>query len=396
MRHVTKQALLASAALIERKDGNEDDPAALVQKALDDLQKSIDDRLKAVEKKAAEPDKAMVERLDDLETKLARPNVQTKSDDEPTPERKAFVGYLRQGREILSVDEIKALRIADDTAGGYLAPDQFVAEVIKGIVDRSPIRQAVRVGATSAGSVILPKRTGRPSGHWVGETEDRQETGSTYGQIEIAVHEMACYVDVSQRLLEDSAVNVEGEVAFDLSEEFARLEAAALAQGDGVKKPLGVMQSPGVPYTFTGNASTLGTNPADIIIDAFYALPAYYRNRAVWMMNSKTIAAVRKLKDGSTGAYLWQPGLAAGDPATLLGRPLIEDPTMPDVGAAAEPIIVGDFESAYRVYDRVGLSIMRDPFSVATKGLVRFHARRRIGAGMVLAEALRKIRCATS
>src|SRR5690606_30286703 len=128
----------------------------------------------------------------------------------------------------------------------------------------------------------------------------------------------------------------------------------------------------------------------------FYALPAYYRGNAVWMMNGKTLAAVRKLKDGSTGAFLWQPGLAADQPATILGRPVIEDPTMDDIGSAAEPIVFGDFGSAYRVYDRVGFSVMRDPYSVATKGLVRFHARRRVGAGMVLAEALRKIRCATS
>ncbi len=387
MRHVDKTALLASATLITK--GEEDDPTSIVTKALADFQNAIDGKLKTATD-------AVDARLDEIETKLARPAIGGRADDEITPERKAFTGYLRGGREILAVDEVKSLRVADDSAGGYLAPDEFVAEVVKGIVERSPVRQAVRVGSTSAGSVILPKRTGRPTGHWVGETEDRQETGSTYGQLEIPVHEMACYVDVSQRLLEDSAVNVEGEVAFDLAEEFGRLEALAFMQGDGVKKPVGVMESAGVAYTFSGNASTLGTAPADLLIDAFYALPAYYRARAVWMMNSKTLAAVRKLKDGSTGAFLWQPGLVASTPQTILGIPVVEDPTMDDIGAAAEPIIIGDFASAYRVYDRVGLSVMRDPFTVATKGLVRFHARRRVGGGLVLAEALRKIRCATS
>jgi len=262
-------------------------------------------------------------------------------------------------------------------------------------VERSPIRKAARVGTTSSGEVILPKRTGQPTGHWVGETEDRTETGPTYGQIEIPIHEMACYVDVSQRLLEDAAVNVEGEVAFDLAEEFGRLEALAFMQGDGVKKPLGVMEAAGVAYTHTGNASTLGSAPADTLIDAFYALPAFYRNRAVWMMNGSTLATLRKVKDGS-GLYLWQPALTAGQPETILGRPVIEDTTMDDIGAAAEPIVLGDFASAYRIYDRVALSVMRDPYSVATKGLVRFHARRRVGGSVVLTEALRKIRCATS
>jgi HK97 family phage major capsid protein len=218
----------------------------------------------------------------------------------------------------------------------------------------------------------------------------------TYGQVEIPVHEMACYVDVSLRLLEDAAINVEAEVATDLAEEFGRLEALAFAQGDGVKKPRGVMENSAVAYTYTGNASTLGTAPADVLIEAFYELPAFYRGRGVWMMNSSTIAAVRKLKDGTSGQYLWQEGLANGSPATILGRPVIEDPTMDDVGSAAEPIIFGDFDSAYRIYDRVGMSIFADPYTVRTSGLMRFHARRRVGAGLVLAEALRKIRCATS
>lgn len=383
-----------NSALVIKGD---DDTSAIVTKALDDLQKSVDDRLKAIETKSAANDNTkLVERLDQIETKLNRPAIIKGDNDNVSPEQKAFTSYLRRGKEALELDEVKALRVADDTAGGYLAPSEFSTEVIKGIVEFSPIRQAARVGSTSSGEVILPKRTGRPTANWVGETEDRSGTESAYGQIEVPIHEAACYVDVSQRLLEDAAVNVEAEVAFDLAEEFGRLESAAFNKGDGVKKPVGIMAAAGVAYTATGNGSTLGTAPADTLIDHFYSLPAYYRNRGVWLMNSKTIAAVRKLKDGSTGAYLWQPGLAQGDPATVLGRPLIEDPEMPDVGAGTEPILFGDIASAYRIYDRVALSLMRDPYSQATKGLVRFHARRRTGGALVLAEALRKIRCATS
>jgi len=387
----------------------EDDAMSVVTKSLEDLQKAVDERLKKleertdektekkVEKKGDNDNAKLIERLEAVETKLNRPAIiKGDNDKELTPERKAFTHYLRQGKEALQADEVKSLRVADDTAGGYLAPSEFSAEVVKGIVEFSPIRQAARVGSTSSGEVILPKRTGRPTGKWVGETETREGTESTYGQIEVPIHEMACYVDVSQRLLEDAAVNVEAEVSSDLSEEFGRLEALGFSQGDGVKKPVGIMEADGVAYTATGNASTLGSSPADTLIDHFYSLPAYYRNRGVWMMNSTTIAAVRKLKDGSTGAYLWQPGLAAGDPATILGRPLIEDPTMDDIGSAAEPILFGDIASAYRIYDRVALSIMRDPYSQATSGLVRFHARRRTGGALVLAEAVRKVKCATS
>ena len=399
MQHLLKNALRGSVA-IERKEGGEDDPVGVVTKALTDLQKTVDERLKAVETKAGEIETKsdttkLLERLDKLEAKSKRPGT---SDDkpEPTEERKAFSSYLRHGRDAMPEEERKALTVANDTSGGYLAPSEFQTEVIKGIVERSPIRQAARVSSTNSGEVILPKRTGRPTGQWVGETETRPETGSTYGQVEVPIHEMACYVDVSLKLLEDSAVNVEAEVSFDLAEEFARLEAAAFSDGDGVKKPKGVMQYTDVPYSFTGNSSTLGSAPADLLIDAFYAVPAYYRNRGVWMMNGSTLAAIRKLKDAGSGAYLWQPALTAGQPETILGRPVIEDPTMDDVGSAAEPIIFGDFMSAYRIFDRVGMSIFADPYTQRTNGKVRFHARRRVGAGMTLAEALRKIRCATS
>jgi HK97 family phage major capsid protein len=303
---------------------------------------------------------------------------------------------LRQGKEALVAEEVKALRVADDTAGGYLAPAEFSAEVIKGIVEFSPVRQAARVGNTSKDSITLPKRTGRPTAHWVGETEDRTETGSTYGQVEIPVHEMACYVDVSLRLLEDAAVNVDAEVAYDLAEEFGRLEGVSLLNSDGDKKPVGLMAAAGVGYTPTGNASTLGSTPADLLIDHLYSMPAFYRNVGVWMMNGTTLAALRKLKDGTTGIYLWQPAYAAGQPETILGRPVIEAPDMPDVGSGTEPIVFGDFARAYRIYDRVALSVMRDPFTRATNGLVRFHARRRVGGGLVLAEAIKKIKCATS
>jgi HK97 family phage major capsid protein len=391
-RHYAPQIITKSA-------GSDDDAdAAEVIKAIETFQDTVSKRVDGVStevKAATTAVKTITDRVDELETKLNRPG-RGGTGAESTEEAKAFGTYLRMGREGMQPEEVRSLRVGDDTKGGYLAPAEFVAEVVKGIVERSPIRQAARVGTTSSGEVLLPKRTGTPTGSWVGETETRTETGSNYGQVEIPIHEMACYVDVSQRLLEDAAVNVESEVAFDLADEFGRLEALAFMQGDGVKKPLGVMGSSGVAYTATGNASTLGTAPADTLIDAFYALPAYYRSRAVWMMNGKTLAAVRKLKDGSTGAYLWQPGLAASEPATILGRAVVEDPTMPDVGSAAEPIVFGDFTSAYRIYDRVALSVMRDPYSVATSGLVRFHARRRVGGGMVLAEALRKIRCATS
>lgn len=391
-------AIKRSHAMTGKKEGTapeagtEDQDEGERIAALEDSVAGIDTRLKAVEDSVGNVAKS----AERIEQKLNRPGamVETKAAPEKA-EAKAFTGFLRHGREALPADEVKSLRVADDTAGGYLAPADFVAQVVKGIVEISPVRQAAKVGSTAAGSVLLPKRSGRPTASWVGETETRPETGSTYGQVEIPVHEMACYVDVSLRLLEDAAVNIEAEVAFDLAEEFGRLEGAALVNGNGVKKPVGFISDTAVAYTPTGSASSLGTDPADKLIEFIYAMPAFYRNNGVWMMNGNTLATIRKLKDGQHN-FLWQPSFREGEPETILGRPVIEAPDMADVGAGTEPIAFGDFARAYRIYDRVSLSVMRDPYSQATNGLVRFHARRRVGGGIVLAEAIRKLRCATS
>lgn len=312
-------------------------------------------------------------------------------------EAKAFSDFLRKGRESLGPDEVKSLRVSDDTAGGYLATPQFVAEVDKNLVQFSPVRDAARVGPTSAGSVIIPKRTGRPTGSWVGETETRPSTESTYGQAEIPIDEMACYVDVSNKLLEDAAVNVEGEVAFDVAEEFGRLEGAAFVTGNGVKKPLGFMTDTNVSFTVSGSASVIGDADGGVngLIDLMYAMHPFYRSRGVWMANGTTIAALRKLKDGDK-QYIWQPSVQAGQPDTLLGRPILEAPDMDSISAGNFPLIFGDFASGFRIYDRVGLSILRDPFTQATQGLTRFHARKRVGARLVRPEAIRKLKIAAS
>lgn len=367
----------------------EDDPLAAATAVVEELRTGFTEYRTANEATIEE----LRTQVTDLETRMARPRGEGSPNGEELPiERRAFTSYLRGGREPMEAEEVRALIVGDDTKGGYLAPAEFVAEVIKGLVEVSPIRQAVRVGSTSSGSVILPKQTGRPTAHWVGEDEERTETTMTYGQLEIPVHEAACFIDVSQRLLEDSAVNVEGEVATELSTEFGRLESGAFVHGNGVKKPLGIMQAAGVPEFLNGHATTLN---ADNLIKLMYDLPAQYRNTGSWLMNGTTLGIVRTMKDGN-GNFLWQPSFQAGQPSTLLGRPVIEDPEMPDIGSGAFPIVYGDFARAYRIYDRVQMSILRDPYTQATKGLVRFHARRRVGGGPVLTEGLRKLKMATS
>lgn len=361
-------------------------PAEMVEKLaeLEEKAAKIDD----IETKLADA----MKRADAFELKLARPGIITSRDSSADLAKKAFNGFLRHGREALPVEEVKSLVVADDTRGGYLAPAEFSKELDRNIVQFSPVRQAARIGTTSSGSVIIPRRTTELTAGWVGETEARSEATPAYGQVEIAINEIACYVDVSTMLLEDSALSLETELAFDLAEQFGKVEGTAFVSGDGVKKPEGFMSNADLDYTASGSATDV---TADGLIDLMYDMAPAYRQRGVWMANGSTIATIRKFKDGQ-GQYLWQAGLQEGAPATILGRPVIEAPDMPDISGNAYPIVFGDFSVGYRIYDKVSLSILRDPYSVATSGLVRFHARRRVGGGVVRAEALRKLKVAVS
>lgn len=379
-----------------------DDPShidlAPLTAAVEEIRSAAESGRTAIETRLTQ----LATRLDAIDVRTQRPNGNSNQNEDETKalERRAFTGFLRTGREGMAPDEVRMLRVGDDVKGGYLAPAEFVAEVLKGLVQISPMRQLANVRSIAASSLIRPIRTGRPTAKWVGEVETRTGTESTYGQSETPVHEASCYVDVSQQLLEDAAVNVEAEVASDLAEEFGRLESVAFVNGDGIKKPLGIMNVPGISYTPSGAASDFATtsttvSPADALINLMYAMQPFYRNNGSWLMNGSTLAKVRKFKDAQ-GQFIWQPSIRDGEPETILGRPVVEAVDMPDVGADTFPIIFGDFTRAYQIVDRVNFALLRDPYSVATSGLVRFHARRRVGGGVLLTEAVRKLKIATS
>ena len=282
-------------------------------------------------------------------------------------------------------EEVRALTVGTDNAGGYLAPEQFVRELDRNLVLFSPIRSVARVSQAASGELILPKRTGQLSASWGDESDDATATQPTYGQTTMNVFEMKCFIDVSNRLLEDAAFNIEAELSFDLAEEFGRAEGAAFVAGNGTKKPLGLISTTGIANVTTAAATDIDP---DELIDLYHALPGAYAARAVWGMNRTTMGKVRKMKDGE-GRYIWQEPLSQGNPATILGRPVLELPDMPDVAAGAIPVVFGDFGSGYRIFDRVNLSVLRDPYSQQVSGLVRFHARRRVGGGVTKTEAFK-------
>lgn len=347
--------------------------------------------------------------LDELEKKMNRIELSGAGTDEK-PEAKAarerkaaFASYLRTGS--MNEAEKKALVVSNDTTGGVFAPAELVMEVIKAEVLWSPFRGIARVRPTGRSSVQIPKRTGTAAATWVGETTTRVESQNpAWGMVSIPSGEMYAEARVSNADLEDSVFPLEQFLIDEFAEQFGVTEGAAIVSGNGVNKPLGFLDAnaagPGVPiaYTPSGSAATIkgaAGAEADGLVDLMHAVKTAYAANGRWLLNRTSLGKVRKMKD-TTGQFLWSPGLAAGAPSTILNAPYTEIPDMPDEGANAFPIAFGDWMRALLVVDRIEMQTARDPFTVADKGQVKFTARRRIGAQVVLGEAIRLLKCATS
>lgn len=383
MQHMTKSALQTGA--IELKDGAEDTPVDIVNKAIEELTKTVDERFKAVDTKS------LTDRLDKIETELARPAIANDNKPaEPSAETKAFASYLRYGASA-PAEEMKTLQVSSDPQGGYMAPVEMATEFIRELVEYSPIRTYASVRTTGAPAVSYPKRTGITNAKWKGETQTQEGSEPAFGQAEIPVHELNTYVDISNQLLADSAGQAEAEVRMALAEDFAKKEGTAFALGEGHLDPEGLLVNAEVESVVSGHATAV---TADALINMFYDLPASYRNNGAFAMNSTTLGALRKLKSGD-GSYLWQPALSGGQPDTLLGRPVIDMVDFPDIGAGLTPIVFGDW-SGYRIVDRVGLSILVNPFLLATNGITRIHATRRVGGRVLQAAKFRKMTIAAA
>jgi HK97 family phage major capsid protein len=310
--------------------------------------------------------------------------------------------YLRKGLE--SGVELKALAGTTDAAGGYAVPEEIDSEIGRLLTSISPIRaiaNVVRVG--SAGYRKLVTAGGTPSG-WVSETAGRPET-STPNFIEVAPPFGELYANpaASQAMLDDAAFDVEAWLAQEVATEFARAEGSAFVNGNGVNRPKGFLAGATSAQTdssrpfgtlqtlATGAAGGFGANPADKLIDLIQSLRPPYRQGASFVMNSATASAIRKFKT-SDGAFLWQPGLVAGQPDSLLGYPVVEAEDMPDVAADSLSIAFGNFRTGYLIAERTETQILRDPYT--NKPFVHFYATRRIGGQVANSEAIKLLKFA--
>lgn len=355
---------------------------------------------KAAKAKAEETDKA----LGELEAKFNRFKLGNSGDEKKNWNdwAMAVIGAGTKGEVNLTADErklledvraeYKAMSVGNDTTGGYLAPVEYVREIIKGVTEISPVRSLVRVRQTAAKSIQLPKRTGQFAAVWVAEQGTKAETdGLRYGMLEIPTHEMYALIDISNQNLEDSAFNMASEIEMEATEQFSLAEGTAVVTGNGVGKPEGFMTNSGVGSTNSGAAAAI---TADGILTMKHTLKTAYARNATWAMNRTTIGSVRKLK-GSDNNYLWVPGIADGRPNTIDGDPYVEVPDMDSEAANKYPIAYGDFRRGYTLVDRIVMELLRDPYTQATSGNVRFIFRRRLGGMVTLPEAMKKLKCST-
>lgn len=317
------------------------------------------------------------------------------------PDLGGFIdGYVRHGRET----ELKALSSAVGADGGFAVPQQIDALIARRLLENSPIRSVASVVRTGTSGFRRLVSTGGAASGWVSETGARPETASPkLAEIVPPSGELYANPSATQAMLDDAAFDVEGWLANEIATEFARAEGAAFVNGTGVNQPKGFLGATlsaagdntrafgSLQFIGSGNATGFDAAPEAKLIDLVFQLKAPLRQGAVWVMNSATLAVIRKLRSAD-GAFLWQPGLIEGQPDRLLGYPVVEAEDMPDVAANACPIAFGNFRAGYLIAERRQTTILRDPYT--NKPYVQFYATRRVGGQVMDSDAIKLLRIA--
>ena len=336
-------------------------------------------------------------RVDRIGRAAARPAIG--GTEAAAPEVKGFVdGYLRRG----AAAEYKSVSGAVPSDGGYAVPRQIDALIARQLAETSPIRAIAQVVQTGSAGYRKLVTTGGTASGWVSETQARPETDTpAFAEIAPPTGELYANPAASQAMLDDAGFDLESWLASEIAAEFARAEGAAFVNGSGVNQPRGFLAAPvssagdaarafgTLQYLGTGDAAGLGSAAEIALIDLVHALKAGHRQGASFVMNSATLAEIRKLKTDD-GAFLWQPGLVEGQPDRLLGYPVVEAENMPDVAAGTCPIAFGNFRHGYLIAERSATQVLRDPFT--NKPFVHFYATKRVGGQVLDSDAIKLLK----
>ena len=310
----------------------------------------------------------------------------------------AFSEYLRKDDKSMVGDEHKALQTGKDPDGGYVVHPDMSGRVVGKVFETSPMRAYASVQVVSTDALEGLYDLDEAGSGWVGETTARTETDTPeLGRWRIPVHEIYAKPKATQRLLDDAEINIEQWLGNKVGDRFARQEADAFVNGSGTLKPRGFLTyTSGTTLPGTIQRYNTGVNGAfaatpdggDSLLEALYGLKGPYRANANWFMNRATTSLVRRLQN-SDGDYIWAPGIAAGQPSSLLGYAVAPFEDMPDPATDSLSIAVGDMRAAYQIVDRVGIRVLRDQYS--SKPYVEFYSTKRVGGDMVNFEAIKLI-----
>jgi len=379
-----------------------------LQNAFAEFKSANDARLKEIEKKGYAPAdleekvnkinealSAKEAEISALKTAMARTATSTQKQDGKQKEEKelkyeaAIKQYIRRGYEV----ELKALSSDSDQDGGYLVTPEMSGEIITKIYETSEMRAHASQQTIGTSSLEILQDLDEAGAGWVGEVEPRTETSTPqFNMIEIPVHEIYAEPKATQRFLDDASINVESWLSGKVADKFARTENTAFVAGDGVKKPKGFLSYAAgtsfgqVEQVVTGNASAI---LPDSLINLIYSLKSPYKANAKFFMKRGTIKDLRKFKD-LENRYLWAPGLDGNTAGSILGYDVIEFNDMPDVAANALPVAFGDMRQGYQIVDRIGIRVLRDPFT--SKPFVKFYTTKRVGGGVKNFEALKLLK----
>jgi HK97 family phage major capsid protein len=377
-------------------------------KQLAEIKKGVNDPLQASKVEAINAAVTEIQsQMSDLAIKAAAFEMGggTKSNKDVEAHKTAFNSFFRKGVDAgLRELEVQAkLTTQSDPDGGFIVPSEMEKSIDRVLGTMSAVRSLATVRQIGAASYKKLVNLGGATSGWVGETAARPETDTpTLKALDFPAMELYAQPAATQTMLDDASFNIEQWLADEVAIEFAEEEGAAFVSGNGVGKPRGILSYDMVAnasyawgkvgYIKTGAAADFhATLPADNLIDLIHSMKRGYRQNASFLMNDLTVSKVRKLKDATSGEYLWQPSLQAGTPATLLGYVVETDDNMPDVGANAFPIAFGDFRRGYLVIDRMGIRVLRDPFT--SKPNVLFYTTKRVGGGIQNFEAIKVLKC---
>jgi HK97 family phage major capsid protein len=333
------------------------------------------------------------ERLEKVETKINRPALggDDKKSGRVSERKAAFLNYVRKGESRLSDFEVKLLSVDSDPQGGYWVEEDMSSEIITKIFETSPMREIAAIETISSDALEIPEDINEADAGWVSERGARSETAAPkIGMRRIAVHELYAEPKATQQLLDDAKVNVEAWLSGKIADKIARTENLAFITGTGVGQPKGILSyATSLTPTNPGQVQQVNSGNANLITDdglrkLFYSVKSPYIQNAKWLMRRSTVQAVSLLKD-SQGRYVWEPGLQMGDPQNLLGMPIVRMEDMPAVSAGNLAVAFGDFNKAYTIVDRMGIRMLRDPFTA--KPFVLFYATKRTGGDVTNFEA---------